>query len=168
VDAGVDANILWYLGVAQRLEAPGAAETTRFLTEAVSRGLVLREPFRVSLYYPSPAVLLFLISRAASWGGVPALQELRSALLAQLAQCPVRSSLEALCREAAVRMWSGTPVGARPAPGGDGIFYVGPLLAWPLQRCAPLLPLAARTWTQIRFRCEALEWALTLWLMQTA
>ncbi len=170
VDAGVDANILWYLGTTGRLDAPGAAETTRFLAEVVRQGLAIRAPFKVSMYYPRPAVLLYLISRAALWGEVPALLALKADLLAQLARCPVRSTLETLCREAAMRPWirpsesGATP----PIPDGADAFYVGPLLAWPLQRFAPLERVAAYPSTHIRFRCEALEWALYLSLQDAA
>jgi hypothetical protein len=168
VDAGVDANILWYLGTIGRLDARGAAESIRYLAEVVRAGLVLRAPFRVSMYYPKPAVLLYLISRAALWGEVLGLLALKSDLLAQLAECPVRSSLEALCREAAIRLWGGASRASLPTPTGEDAFYVGPLLAWPLQRFAPLESLAAHPSTHIRFRSEALEWALYLWLQQAA
>ncbi|MFI5279806.1 MAG: hypothetical protein ACHQU1_04880 [Gemmatimonadales bacterium] len=170
VDAGVDANILWYLGTTSRLDAEGAAETARFLTETVRTGLVLRAPFRISMYYPKSAVLLFLISRAAVWGEVPALLALKAELLGQLAECPARSPLEMLCRDAAIRLWTGTRASDAPipTPSGTDAFYVGPLLAWPLQRCAPLLGVAAQRRTHIQFRCEALEWALYLWLQQPA
>jgi hypothetical protein len=170
VDAGVDANILWYLGTIGRLDAPGAAETARFLVEIVHEGLVLRAPFRVSMYYPRPAVLLYLISRAATWGGVPTLRALRPLLLAQLAECPARSGLEILCREAALRLWGAASEWRAdlPTPTGRDAFYVGPLLAWPLQRCAPLLGVAAHPATHIRFHSEALEWVLSLWIRQAA
>jgi hypothetical protein len=169
VDAGADANILWYLGTIGRLDAPGAAETSRFLAEVVRQGLAIRAPFRVSMFYPRPAVLLYLICRAAIWGEVPALLALRTELLAQLARCPVRSTLEVLCREAAIRLWNASSgSGANlPAPNGADAFYVGPLLAWPLQRFAPLEGVAAHPATHIRFRCEALEWALYLWMHRT-
>src|SRR5260221_6085871 len=98
VDLGVDANILWYLGAVGRLDAPGAAETIRFVVEAVRAGLVLRAPFRVSMYYPNPAVLLYLVARAAVWGEVHALLALRAPLLEQLALCPAPSALDVLCR----------------------------------------------------------------------
>jgi hypothetical protein len=170
VDAGVDANILWYLGTIGRLDAPGASETIRFVSEVVRGGLVRRHPFRVSMYYPNPAVLLYLISRAAVWGEIAALLALRTEVLAQLAECPVRSTLESLCREAAIGLWNGSSErrGELPTPDGVGAFYVGPLLAWPLQRFAPLEAAAAHPLTHIRFRSEALEWALFLWLRQSA
>ena len=168
VDAGVDANILWYLGTIGRLDAPGADETAQFLAAAVRSELVMRSPFRISMYYPKPAVLLYLISRAAVWGDVPALLALKTDLLAQLARCPARSSLERLCRDSAIRLWGGRPGDHPPTPTGEDAFYVGPLLAWPLQRLAPLEPIAERRWTHIRFRSEALEWALHLWLEQAA
>ena len=167
VDAGVDANILWYLAACGHLDVPGAAETTAFLADIVRHGLVLRSPFRVSMYYPKPAVLLYLISRAAVWGGISALLSLRAELLAQLARCPASSSLETLCREAALRLWKAPAIAAElPAPTGRDAFYVGPLLAWPLQRFAPLESVAAHPAAHIGFRCEALEWALYLWLQR--
>ncbi|MFI5208216.1 MAG: hypothetical protein ACHQU8_07730 [Gemmatimonadales bacterium] len=166
VDAGVDANILWYLGTIGRLDAPGADETARFLEAVVRSELVMSAPFRISMYYPKPAVLLYLISRAAVWGDVPALLALKADLLAQLARCPARSSLERLCRESAIGLWGQRRSESPPTPTGEDAFYVGPLLAWPLQRFAPLEGVAARSWTQIRFRSEALEWALHLWLQQ--
>lgn len=168
VDAGVDANILWYLGTIGRLDAPGAAETAKFLIEVVRTGLAMRAPFRVSMYYPKPAVLLYLIARAAVWGEVPALLALKTEILAQLKGCPVRSSLESLCREAAIRLWGGESSANLPTPTGADAFYVGPLLAWPLQRFAPLARVAAHPSTHIRFRSEALEWALYLWLQQAS
>jgi hypothetical protein len=170
VDGGADANILWYLAARGKLDAPGAAETIAFLVEVVRHGLALRSPFRVSMYYPRPAVLLYLISRAAVWGEIRALLALRDQMLAQLAQCPTPSTLETLCQAAAARLWNDSSATRAdlPIPTGQGAFYVGPLLAWPLQRFAPLASLAAQPLTQIGFRCEALEWALYLWLHQAS
>jgi hypothetical protein len=169
VDAGADANILWYLAATGKLSAPGAAETIAFLVDVVRQSLALRFPFRVSMYYPRPAVLLYLISRAAVWGEIRALLALRDQVLAQLAQCPTPSTLESLCREAALQLWNNPSAthADLPIPTGRGAFYVGPLLAWPLQRFAPLEKMAAQPLAQIDFRCEALEWALYLWLHQT-
>src|SRR6185436_506821 len=61
IDAGADANILWYLASIGRLDAPGTTETLGFVTGVVRSGYVLRRPFRVSMYYPDAAVLLYLI-----------------------------------------------------------------------------------------------------------
>lgn len=162
VDAGADANILWYLASIGRLDAPGAHETTTFLVQVVRAALTLRAPFRISMYYPRGALLLYLITRAAVWGEIPALLSLKTVLVAQLQQCPATSTIDLLCVEAALRLWGakGSLFGDLPVPTGKGAFYVGPLLAWPLQRFALLKPLAAARATQIGFRSEALEWAL--------
>jgi hypothetical protein len=122
------------------------------------------------MYYPSPAVLLYLVSRAAVWGDIPALLALKAPVLAQLARCPAGSVLDLLCRESALRLWGGASGYQMdiPTPTGEGAFYVGPLLAWPLQRFAPLQRVATHGSTHIRFRSEALEWALFHWLQQAA
>lgn len=167
VDVGVSANILWYLGATGRLATPGVAETIAFVTGAVRRRLVLEAPFRLSLAYPSPVLLLYHISRAAVWGNVTALEVLRSEILEQLRACPVRSAVEGLCRAATARLWNGAGDAAPypvPAPDGRGAFYVAPFLAWPLQRWAALERLAGHRVTRWDFSCEALEWALYLWL----
>lgn len=163
IDAGADANILWYLASIGRLDTPGAADTLAFLTGVVRSGYVLRRPFRVSMYYPDAAVLLYLIARAAVWGNIAPLLALRPILLAQLEQCPAATALQGLCRAAAIRLLGGPVSDADlPRPDGLGALYVGPLLAWPLQRVAALEPLAASPATHIEFRSEALEWALDL------
>jgi hypothetical protein len=164
IDAGADANILWYLASIGRLDTPGAAETTAFLAAVLSQGLALADPFRVSIYYPSPAVLLYLISRAAVLGRIGPLLSLRDAAVSQLGRCPATSALDVLCREAAARLWGAGVVGDEylPAADGRGSFYIGPLLAWPLQRLGPLRPAAENPLTHIRFRSEALECALRM------
>lgn len=163
VDVGVDANVLWYLAAVDRLDTPGAAETVEFVSRAVIDGLLLKAPFRMSLYYPRPAVLLYLVSRAAVMGALEELLALEREIVAQLEACPTPTVMDHLCRAAAMRLWGKHSVPDQvPVPDGRGEFYVGPLLAWPLQRAAALEPLAARPSTHIGFRSEALEWALYL------
>jgi len=166
VDVGVDAHALWFLASASAGDAEGAAETLAFVSEVIRRGLILTHPFRVAPNYASPAVVLYLIARAAVWGGIPGLLDLRGACVAQLDRCPARSALERLCLAAARRLW-----GAPPGPGdqaitpdGRGTFYIAPMLSWPLQRWAALEGLAAHPATQVTFSSEAFEWALWLWL----
>lgn len=170
VDLAVHANILWYLGTIGRLDVHGAAETVRFVVETVRSGLVVREPFKVSTNYPKPIVLLYLVARAAAWGDIPELLALKAEILAQVDQCPAHSSLERLCRAAARRLCGapGEDSAGLPTPTGEDAFYIAPLLAWPLQRFAPLEALAAQPATHLRFKSAALEWALYLWLQSQA
>jgi len=165
VDLGVDANVLLYLGTIGRLDAPGTAETIAFVAESVTSGRVAREPFRVSLSYPRPVLLLYLVARAAAWGDVAALRALDGAIVDQLRTSRIDSTVELLCRETALRILGAPPMArSLPTPDGRGAFYVWPLLGLPLQRAPMLLPLAAAPVTHVRFTSEALEWALRLWL----
>jgi hypothetical protein len=171
VDLGVDCNILWYLAAADRLATPGAAATAAFVAAAVRSGLLLNRPFVLSPYYPIPAVLLYLVTRAAVWGRVEALLALEGEVRALAGRCPAPSVLERLCLRAACAMWNGGDDGREgevPLPDGRGAFYVAPLLAWPLQRWSALESLAAHPASQWRFGSEALEWALVLQLASGA
>jgi hypothetical protein len=164
VDLGADCNILWYLAAHDRLGVPGAAQTLAFVTACVKEELILRQPFRVSPYYPSPAVQLFLLARTAVWGKVEPLRALTPELQRLIGGCPVRSTMDVLCRAAAAKLLGASGSYAIAVPDGHGAFYAGPLLMWPLQRWAALEPLAAAPRTHWAFRGEALEWALYCWL----
>jgi hypothetical protein len=73
VDPVVNANVLFALGSARRLETPGVADAIRFINAMTARG-GHRHMAESSLYYPDTFMAHYAVTRAWREGGVSALQ----------------------------------------------------------------------------------------------
>ncbi len=173
VDAGVDANILWFLGITGQLQIPGAAETTNFLKTVVHSELVRTDPFRISMYYPFPAVLLYLISRAVHWGKLKELYSLRSKMLELIGSIQPGSAFDRLCLASAALHWGEKELAAGIAGNllhscdyPEAPIFVWPILSYFLMRAPFPKWLVERSFFQMKFQCRALQLSMQLYLVQ--
>lgn len=173
VDAGVDANILWFLGVTGQLEIPGTAETMKFLETVVRSELILSDPFRISMYYPFPAVLLYLISRAVRWGKLKKLYSLKGKMLELIRSVQPDSAFDRLCLAGAAIYWEQQELAAGLAGNllnrcdyPDAPIFVWPILSYFLMRAPFPKWLVERSLFQMKFQCRALQLSMQLYLLQ--
>ncbi len=172
IDVAVDANILWFLGKFGMLDLPGCTETVNFLRAILKTDLICTAPFKLSQYYPYPAIILYLISRAIVWGNLSLLQDKRARILSLANTIKPGSFLDHLALAAVGCLWNDTTLmdkyrfrydvrEMRKSP-----FYVLPIIAAPVQYWAPLENIARQGWTHMKFVSEAFQLALMLWLLQ--
>jgi hypothetical protein len=88
VDIVVNANVLFALGLFDRLETPGATDAIQLINAAVEAGAHLSQANELSLYYPDNLALHYCVSRAYREGGVaeldPAVEGLVNELLSSV------------------------------------------------------------------------------------
>ncbi|HQV31220.1 MAG TPA: hypothetical protein PKV71_05055, partial [Calditrichia bacterium] len=169
VDLGVNANILWFLGETGQMETRGAAQTAALVRELTEEGFYRREPFLASPYYPLPAVLVYLLSRAIRWGNLRELEDLGPVLMRHAADIRPNSGFEWLCLANSAALWQSEALAATwldnalAHPRMLSPFYVAPL-AFPLaQRFTPFKAIAQSPLTHLKFESEALFWAMLFW-----
>lgn len=172
VDAAVQANILWFLFEFRLNEIQGTEETIKFLQEIVKSGLILADAFRISHYYPDPAIIIYLLSRAIVWGKIDRMWQLRSEILAQAAEIRPRTQLQKQCLVSVYLLWNEKAKAREMLETGSsdlnktGTFYVAPFLAPLMIRSSRFKRLAAHQFFQVKFESSALNLALMLWMRQ--
>lgn len=172
IDVAVDANILWFLGKFDMLDLPGCAETVNFLRAVLQTDLIRTAPYKLSQYYPYPAIILYLISRAIVWGKLKLLQDERTRILALADSVKPHSFLDRMSLAAVGCLWEEPALMEKycfryePREMRQSPFYVWPIIAAPVQYWAPLETVARQGWTHMTFISEAFQLALMLWLLQ--
>jgi len=172
IDAGTDANILWLLGSFGLLSAPGARETINFIREVLSTDLIFTDTYKVSQYYPYPLVILYLVSRAVRWGGIHSLDTMKDRILFLTRRIPSRSAWDHLLCASIGMYWRSSSfarphvealerIGLEPAP-----FFTFSYLTWLAIRIPAFEVLARNLRTHFKFKCQALQMAMFLWMIQ--
>ena len=169
IDIAVNANILWFLGKTGNLSIPGAEETIKLIANTVNSEIILRDPFVVSPYYPFPAIILYKISRGIVFGKIDELYGLKDKILAQNDACEIKSTLDALCVTSTNVLWGRHD----PAQNGFGNLALRQMTAdvvfvahFFLGRSPLSFDLSRKSVFQLKYRCEALQWAMLLWIRQ--
>ena len=169
IDISVDANILWLLSKTDNLAIPGVKETLQLIENTVNTNIILRDPFVVSPYYPNPAIILYNISRGIVFGNIETLYRLKDKILSLNASCEIKSILDALCIISTKILWgsdSRTGIGFEYLNKGimkaDDLFIAHFFLG----KCPLCFALSRKPVFQIKYGCEALQWAMLLWIKQ--
>lgn len=179
IDIGVQSNVLWYLAETDRLDTGGATETIEFIRRVVETELILTEPFLVSHYYPYPAVLLYLISRAAVWGDIAEMKSLRESVLKLERQVEAATQIDELCLLSVGVMWEDESLIKKYQPAlnesesGEsnkppGAFYAASValpFALRFPKWKALEKFAANPVSHYTFESEAMNLALRLWCL---
>lgn len=169
-DVVVDAHVLWFLSEYRLTDLEGVAATIHFIRWVVGSGLVIADPFLVSPYYPYPAVILYMLSRAIVWGGLAELKDCRPGILAAAERLDARSALDRLLLASVGCLWGDfelvrrhqeglTEVDYPPEPIFMGHFALG-TYPWSFDL------LARRPWFQFTFSSPAWQWAVHLYLLE--
>ncbi len=172
IDVGTDANILWLLGSSGLFSVPGVRETIHFIREVLNTDLIFTETYKASQYYPYPLVILYLVSRAVRWGEIHDLDSMKDRILFLTSQMPVRSAWDHLL-SASIGMYWRSPSFARPHLEAlecmefqPGPFFTFSYLTWLAIRIPVFEALARNLRTHFKFKCQALQLAMLLWLIQ--
>ncbi len=172
VDVAVDANILWFLTEFDRLNIKGCRETISFVENILKSDILINNPFKVSHYYPFVPVILYFISRAIVWGNIKQMLHLKDIILEIANKLTPQDNFQRLCL-CSVFIYFGLKNEAQKLLENinfrkfeTGTFYVAPFLA-PLMLRMPILELLAkRPEFHVKFKSEALQWAMMLWIIQ--
>jgi hypothetical protein len=168
LDIAADANILWFLSEFGQMSIPGVAETLELINRVLETDLILDDPFLVSPYYPYPVVIFYVLSRAAVWGRIAGLMPQRERICELARLYKPLTYLDALCLGSVGCLWGDRELAERhrsaldpdkfqPAPFFMGHFGLG-TTHWSFDL------FARRKAFQFTFECDAMQWAMRLWL----
>jgi len=173
VDIVVDANILWFLAEFERLDISGCNETMKFIENILTSKFLLKNPFVASHYYPFVPVILYFIARAIVWGKIKQMYHLKDIILELAATVAPKNDFEKLClcsvylffgQESKTRnLLQEINFGSFKQP---GTFYIAPFLAPVMLRFPLFETFAKRSIFHVKFKSEALQWAMLLWITQ--
>lgn len=170
IDIVTDVNILWFLSLNNRISTPGAGETVRLIKRVLATDLILTDPFKLTIYYPYPAVILYCLSRAIQWGQIEALYEQKDTILNLARRVEASSHFDHLMLASIGKYWSDGALFRghwkiiRDFQLNPGTFFSGSLLAPVVQRWSWAKSMAQHPFFQFQFQSEALQWAMLLWL----
>lgn len=173
IDLSVQANILFLLSSKGRQTLKGYQETVAFVKEVLATDLIIRQPFVLSSYYPTPLLILYMLSRAIDWGQISELQDQKGQILNLLKKTQIKSGLDLVLAQSICKHCDDLELikefqdrfQLKKLKTNDS-FYIAPL-ALPLVQNHPLfLALAKQKWTQFHFHSEAIRLALQLWLLK--
>jgi hypothetical protein len=170
IDIGVTANILWFLGVRQQQQTPGYSESVALLRFLLQDQKIWQNSMRLSYYYPKSVLLLFLISRAAIWGKIDEITDIKDVILARARTITAHSDFEYVLLAAIENFWGNTKQRDQLLEKINykkpelSAFYIFPLLAPVALRWPAVLPFARAQILQADFVSEALLWSILLWL----
>ncbi|GEM_PF-1462500 len=173
IDIVVDSNILWFLGKMGQLNIPGTHETIQFIRKILNTELIITKPLILSPYYPFSAGILYYLSRAIHWGNIIELMDYKRRIIELARKVKPENDLDRLflasvgnyCKEKSLitQNWPLEDVNRSADP-----IYIGSLIMPIALRFSVFSKFMNYRIFNIEFSSQAFQYALTLWLSQTA
>ena len=173
IDIVVDSNILWFLGKTQHLHIPGVNETIQFIRKILNTELIMTKPLYLSPYYPFSAGILYYISRAIHWGNINELMDCKKRIIELANTITPENDLNRLFLALVGNYWNEKSLITQNWPIKDEnasaeTIYIGSLIM-PLALRLPVFSVLMKFRIfNIEFSSLSFQYALMLWLLQTA